>query len=49
VAAAGVTEAELAEYRDAGLERVDVIAMAESDDVLLSRLDEIAKLRDDVL
>lgn len=48
VAAAGVTEAQLAEFRDAGLDRVDIIALAGSDDELLSQLDEHARLRDSV-
>jgi probable F420-dependent oxidoreductase len=49
VATASVTASELAAYQDAGLERVDVLALAASDDELLRGLDGLAKLRDDVL
>ena len=48
LAPAPATEAELASYRDAGLERVDVAVVAGSDDDLLRGLDDLAKLRDAV-
>jgi len=48
LAPGAVTEAELASYRAAGLERVDVAVVAGSDDELLRRLDDLAKLRDAV-
>jgi probable F420-dependent oxidoreductase len=46
LAPGAATEAELASYRDAGLERVDVAVVAGSDDELLRSLDHLAKLRD---
>lgn len=49
VAPGSVTEAQLAAYRDAGIERVDVAAVAGSDSELLGVLDNLAKLRDTVL
>ena len=49
VAVGGVTEAQLAEFRAAGLKRVDVIALADGDDALLAQLDGLAKLRDSAL
>ncbi len=49
LAPGAATEAELASYRDAGLERVDVAVVAGSDDELLRSLDHLAKLRDAVI
>jgi probable F420-dependent oxidoreductase len=49
IAPASVDEAELAAYRDAGLERVDIACVAGSDDEMLSILDGLAKIRDAVL
>lgn len=48
VATAEATEAKLAEFRDAGLERVDIIALADGDDALLAQLDDLAKLHDSI-
>jgi hypothetical protein len=44
-----VSEAELASYREAGLERVDVAVVAAGDDALLRALDGLAELRDAVI
>jgi probable F420-dependent oxidoreductase len=49
LAPGAATEAELASYRDAGLERVDVAIVATGDDALLRALDDLAKLRDAVI
>ncbi len=49
LAPGAATEAELASYRDAGLERVDVAVVAGSEDDLLRSLDNLAKLRDAVI
>jgi probable F420-dependent oxidoreductase len=49
VAPGSVDEAQLAAYRDAGLDRVNVACIAGSDGELLSSLDHLVKLRDAVL
>jgi alkanesulfonate monooxygenase SsuD/methylene tetrahydromethanopterin reductase-like flavin-dependent oxidoreductase (luciferase family) len=49
LAPGAVTRAELASYRDAGLERVDVAVVAGSDGELLRSLDSLASLRDAVI
>lgn len=49
VAPAGVDEAQLAAYAEAGLDRVDVICMGANDADLLGSLDALVKVRDSVL